>query len=321
MKRSLRHEFHQQREVHQLKLDALTIYTRYRGHHQLSVTDHQNLFRLEMVSALEAGGICATLREQDTIAAVCAIKPLTWDTQHFCLPMAKMSVAASPDCPPTALNNLIRDTLLVANKETCSLHVSCEVDIDDYICLNALLRQGAEIYDIKREYRWRSLKGIKAPKLLSQIREYRESDKEQCLKIMENTRFESRFTRDPLLSRPLANKLYQSWLEKILTSKKSERIALVMEKSGYVQACGALERKDFGYAGNNIKMMDGGIYISSHEATGSYYPVIYALAERSLARFDSVQTCVSLNNHRAVRVLERMNAGTASRRYALRLSL
>jgi len=314
-------EFHTIDGISDLDLGALVIHNRYRGHPQLTQADHQRLFRHELVSAVEVGGVCSTNSNKHGTAAACAIKPLGWDTQHFGLPMAKLSLAAAPGCPTSALSNLLRATFRIAKQEATGLHISCEIDIDDYLCLNTLLSLGAEILDIKREYRWTSLKGIQAPKFLSLVREYRANDKPQCIQLMPETHFESRFSRDSLLVETKTNKLYQIWLNTLLDSNESDRIALVMERNGRVQACGAIEQQNLSYAGLDVQMMNNGIYISSPEATGSYYPIIYALAERSLARFDSVQTCVSLNNRSASRVLEKMNVGTESTRYALRLCL
>lgn len=323
MKASLRPtrttELHQANQIQALDLTPLAIYTRYRGHPQLCQEDHQRLFRYELMSTVKADGVCSTINDQNGVIAACAIKPLDWDTQHFGLPMARMSLAAAPTCPPSALSNLLRDTINKMRQETSILHTSCEVDIDDYLCLNALLGLGAEILDIKREYRWRSLKGIKPPKFLSLVREYREDDRSQCLALMAGVYFESRFSRDISLPEAKTTRLYEIWLEKILNNTERGRIALVMEKGCRVQACGAIERHDLSYAGIDAQIMSNGIYLSSREATGCYYPIIYSLAERSLSQFKSAQTCVSLNNRAATRVLERMNAGTSSTRYALRL--
>tara|TARA_R100000789_G_scaffold100224_1_gene109345 strand:- start:9262 stop:10290 length:1029 start_codon:yes stop_codon:yes gene_type:complete len=314
-------EFHKIDRIAELNLDALNIYDRYRGHPQLSSTAHQRLFKHELVSAVESGGACSTISSKHEIVAACAIKPLSWDTQHFGLSMAKLSLAAASGCPASALNNLLRDTLRVANQKDNSLHISCEVDIDDYLCLNTLLDLGAEILDIKREYRWTSLKGIKAPKFLSQVREYDSHDKPKVMQLAVHNNFESRFSRDTHLAAAKTRKLYQIWLEKLLDGNEANRIALVIEKNGRVQACGAIEQQDLNYAGVDVQTMSNGIYISSPDAIGSYYPIIYSLAEHALARFDSVQTCVSQNNRSASRVLERMNTGAESTRYALRLKL
>jgi hypothetical protein len=313
-------EFHKADTIAELDLDTLVIHNRYRGHPQLSNTDHQRLFRRELGSAVEAGGVCGTISSKHGLIAACAIKPLDWDTQHFGLPMAKLSIAATPTCSPVALGDLLRDTLRIEKQKSLSLHISSEIDIDDYLCLNALLGLGAEIMDIKREYRWSTLKGIKSPKFLTQVRDYRPQDKKQVMQLLEEVSFESRFSRDRWLNQDKTAELYHIWLEKLLDRPERGRIALVMERNGRVQACGAIGKQDLRHSDVNLQLMSNGIYVSTLAATGSYYPVIYALAERSLVDFSSVQTCVSLNNHPASRVLEKMNAGTESTRYALRIS-
>lgn len=314
-------KFHKPEKISGLNLDALRIQTRYRGHPKLSQTDHQRLFRYELFSAVESGGICASISCENGITAVCAIKPLTWDSRHFGLPMAKLTLAAAPSTPPAILHSLLKETFSTREQETASLHISCEVDIDDYLCLNTLISFGAEILDLKRDYLWTSLKGIQAPKFLSRVRNYRPEDKAEVMQLLKESHFDSRFSRDQLLDQGKTDELYQIWLEKLLDGEENDRIALVMERNGRVQACGTIEKQDLSHAGVDIQLMSGGIYVSCAEAIGSYYPIIYSLTNRASVFCDSSQTCVSLNNHSATKVLEKMNLGTASIRYALRLTI
>lgn len=305
--------------IRALSLDELTINTRYRDHPELCQTDHERLFRYDLSSAIESGGICSITSSENKAVAACAIKPLSWDTRHFGHPMAKLTLAAAPECNPDSVLQLLETAITSMNKDKPHLHISCEVDIDDYNCLTPLLNLGAIILDIKREYRWTSFKGIKPPKFLSQIRDYRPEDKTRVMRILQQSDFKSRFTRDALLSPRKTAELYQIWLEKLLDGKEDDRIALVAERNGEVQACGTIEKHDLSHAGVNINMMSGGIYVSTPEARGSYYPIIYSLTEKASLICKTSQTCVSLNNHSAIRVLERMNFGTRSTRYALRL--
>ncbi|MBA3981361.1 MAG: hypothetical protein C0462_12250 [Alcanivorax sp.] len=277
------------------------------------------MFRHELVAALEAGGVCATLSDDQGLMAVCAIMPLAWDSAHFGLPMASLVVAAAPTCARDGLVGLLREALQRAAALQPIQHVSVDLDIDDYGCLNALLALGCEVVDIKRAFRWSSLKGVRSPKFLSQVRDCTPADRERVLGLLAETRFESRFSRDNLLSAQRVGALYQSWFEQLLVRDDPGVIALVFEKAGQVQACGVIAERDLEPMGVPVRFMEKGLYASSEAGVGGYFPVIYALAERALARYDAVQTSVSLNNHRAVRVLERMNAGTESTRYALRL--
>lgn len=310
--------FHKEDAISGLDLDSLVIHNRYRGHPELDDHDHQRLFRHTLLSTLNSGGICASINNESKLVAVCAIQPLEWDSMHFGIPMAKLVLAAERDCSATSLEQLLEATLSkITNPK--NLHISSEVDIDEYVVLNTLLRLGAEVVDVKREYRWTSLRGIKVPKFLSSIREYRIEDKPQVMQLLDESLFESRFSRDSLLSRDKVTSLYRVWLERLLAGRGTDSLALVMERHGKIQACGTLAKLDMHDAGVPVQIMSNGLYVASPNATGKYYSVIYALAEESLTKGISAQTCVSLNHHAATRVLEKMNVGTRSIRYALRL--
>jgi hypothetical protein len=313
--------FHTLEETSRLNLSALTIHTSYRGHPQLNHSDHQNLLRYDLSSAIEAGGISASISHDGKTYAVCAVKPLTWDTQHFGIPMAKLSVAASPCCSPENLEELLKDTLFASRKQPSGLHVSCEIDIDDYPCLNVLLDLGAKILDIKREYLCTSIKAVRAPKLLSRVRNYEAVDKPMVMHLLKSSSFETRFSRDPMLNPEKVSEMYRIWIEKLLDGSASDRVALVMEKNGEIQACGAIAKTDLTMTGVGLQLMNGGVYISSRIGTGGYYPILYSLIANAEQLNLTSQTCVSLNNHPATKVLEKMNVGTSSIRYAMRLTI
>lgn len=316
--------FHSAEGVRRLGLARLALFPRYRGLPLLCPQDHEQLFRHELCMAVDAGGICATVDDESCpgahrLAAVCAVTPLDWDSAHFGMPMANLVIAAAPDCARERITSLVHAALSALAASQPLRHVSVDLDIDDYNCLNALLAMGCEVVDIKRHFHWSSLKGVRPPKFLSRVREYRHADRARVLRLLEGARFESRFSRDPLLPQAEVKALYQCWFEQLLDQSGDDVIALVFEKEDGVQACGVIAEKDLQSAGVPVKFMDKGLYVSGPQGVGGYFPMIYALAERALSRYDAVQTCVSLNNYPAVRVLERMRAGTASTRYALRM--
>lgn len=308
-------------DIHNLDLERLSIFNRYRGHYELDRSDHLRLFRHELTEAIKSGGFFTSISHNQGTSGVCAIQPLAWDSKHFGLPMSKMTLAATPESNEACLFNLVNESLNFAKHKHQALHISCEIDIDDYLCVNTLLKCGAEIMDIKREYRFPRQKKIRAPKFLSMVREYKPEDKNDIMNILRKSKFETRFSRDRYLDHEKTKQLYQIWIENLLDSNAEDRIALVMEKNGHVQSCGTIERTDLNYAGVNVQLMSGGIYISTIHATGNYYPIIYSLIEKASKISNTSQTCVSLNNHSATKVLEKMNLGTPSTRYSLRIAL
>lgn len=307
-------------DINRISLERLVAYSRYRDHPRLTEGEQKQLLRHELAAATRHGGVFANI-ENNRAAAICAITPLDWDSRHFGFPMAKLTLASAPECPSSMLSHLIRTTLQETAQQAPSLHISVEIDIDDYKGLNALFGQGFEMMDIKREFRWTSLKGVTPPKFLSRVRSYQSSDKKQVMSLLSKCAFAGRFSRDPYIPSNKVTEMYAIWLSRLLDSTAHDSIALVLEKDGVVQACGVTEHVDLSSSGIPIQFMDKGLYLSSPEVVGSYYPVIYGLATHALARHDSVQTSVSLNNHSATRVLERMRGGTQTTRVALRLCM
>lgn len=303
-----------------LDFGQLVIHNRFRGHPELEPDDHILLFQHEIANALTSGGKCYAMLHGKTLQAICAVSPLSWDSQHFGKEMAKMTISCSHDLPTQSLR-LLAEKTIDASVANSPAHISCEVDIDNYLCLNTLLSMGAEILDLKREYRAKSVKHLSTPKFMSKVRPYTLTDRNGVLEILNTSRFATRFSRDSTLSADRSKKLYLDWMEKILDRPDQERIALVVEKAGKIQACGTIEEQDLSPAGVDVQLMSGGIYVSRPDATGYYYPVLYGLINAALAHYQTAQTCISLNNHPAVRVMEKMNFGTESTRYALRLKV
>lgn len=303
-------------EIGGITLSRLAIRTRYRGF--LSREDEVALFRGDLLSALEAGGICLAARDESGIAAITAVAPLAWDSRHFGVPMGRLLIAADAGCSGAVLMEVVEAAVSQARARLGLCHLSAEMDIDDYACLNALLGRGFELLDVKRQYRWSSLAGVRAPKFLSRVRPYEAKDRVRVMDMVEAARFESRFSRDPALDRTAVNRLYRMWFEQLL-DEPGRAIVVVFERAGQVQGCGAVERVELQVPGHAARLMDRGLYVSGPGGVGGYYPVIYGLAARALATYDMVQTSVSLNNHAATRVLEHMRGASASIRYALRL--
>ena len=305
--------------ISDLDLSQLAIYSKYRGHPLINEKDHQALLRQDLTTSLNAGGLCTGIVKNTAVQAVCALRPLEWDSKHFGTPMASLTVAASRGCNENDLAGLLTYALSLHEPHSSGLHVSCEIDIDDYTCLNTLLGLGANILDLKREYRCTSLSRVRKPKFLSRVRAYHASDKTAVMALLDQSAFETRFSRDQALSAEKTASMYRLWLERLLDTQDEDRIAMIMERGADILACGAIERRDFSASGIDLQIMNGGIYISSPVGTGGYYPILYSLIAEAEDRGMTSQTCVSLNNHAATRVLERMNVGTASARYALRL--
>lgn len=294
----------------------------YRGLKALDDSQHRMILAAKLRAALEAGGVCHGLgTEAGDVVSVCAVSPLEWDSSHFGLPMARLFVASSPGIESASIRSLAETALAEAADSFSLRHVSASIDIDDYECANALLASGFEILDIKRSFFWSRLDGVPTPKFLSRVSEYGRAEREEVLSLLDDISFDTRFSRDPRLPQDKVVAMYRLWLKQLLDQAEKGQgcIALVFRKAGRIRACGVIGETDLAAYGVPVTFMDKGLYASSREGIGGYFPVIYQLARLSLARGMVARTMVSLNNHGAVRVLEAMRSGSASTCYEMRL--
>lgn len=305
-----------------LELGGSSRFSGYRGLRTLDDSHHRMILAGALRSALKVGGVCHGISDETgSVVAVCAVSPLEWDSSHFGLPMARLFVASSPGIEPASIRSLAETALAEAGGSFPLRHVSASIDIDDYECANALLASGFEILDIKRSFSWSRLDGVPMPKFLSCVREYERADRAEVLSLLDDISFDTRFSRDPQLPQDKVVAMYRLWLKQLLerAEKGQGCIALVFRKAGRIRACGVIGETDLAAYGVPVTFMDKGMYLSSREGIGGYFPVIYQLARLSLERGMVARTMVSLNNHAAVRVLEAMRSGSASTCYEMRL--
>lgn len=302
---------------------GLQLFSRFRRHPGFSVADQLTIFRHELLEALDQHGFCEALFLEDRIIAVVAVRLLSWDSDHFGLPMARMHIAAAETATADAISELVNSAAAQFRRRSAAQHYSLEVDIDDYSCLNGALGAGFQVMDLKRTYCARRLReDIDFIRLSSRVRPFREEDRDAVRALVAQVDFVSRFSRDCTLDGDRARTLYQRWFERLLREGDSAVIALVFQRAGKVAACGVIEETDLFRYGVSKRFFSGGLYASASSGAGGYIPVMHALTTEAARRHGIVDTTVSLNNTAPCRVLEsfRSYSGTVTR-YALRLYL
>lgn len=309
-------------DVSNLDLSLLEIYSCYQTMQFCHAEVKEALFRQELVEAVEAGGFCMAITISSEVVAVCAIKPLHWDSAHFGIGMAQLLLAASSrSCLRDALSQMLMLSVNKAKRSLGICHVSIEMSIDHYHCINPVLALGFEIMNVKRYYNASDVGRIKKPRFLSLVRDYQESDRDVVMNLIEPVEIESRFTRDGILSAVKVREMYRIWLSRSLEQRGSGSIALVFERHGSVEACGVISRKSFPYLEKPVEFMDKGLYVSNRKGVGGFSPVLYELMSRSVERYGAVQTCTSLNNGAAAKIIEGLNSRLSVSAYCLRLYL
>lgn len=309
-----------QSDLKHIDLSRLNSFSSFKG---LATFDNEaaTIFRAEqLTSTLEAGGLCWFLGSLASPQAVCSIKPLVWDSQHFGLPMGQMVIMSSPEAYDQQCRRLIRVALEEQSQLLRLRHLTTEVDIDHYTTLNALLSHSFEIMDLKQYLRCQTLKDIPIPNDISRVRQYHASDKSAVLHMAEEVRFKTRFSRDIYLSEEKTNKMYVLWLKKHIENKETTELTYTYIKDEKIIACASCGINSFTTSTNKkFTLAEKGLYLSNPPGQGANYAIAYSVFKSCLEKYNIIQPCVSLNNKIETSALEKIGAKAALFFYSLRI--
>lgn len=302
-------------EIDALQIESPIIQTRYSDHSHISNNLLIEIFKKKAKETILKNGSVHSLIVDNKIEAIFVFQPLLWDTKHFGQSMARLEIHSKKTLT-TSISPAIEQTLKKIY-DNGIVHVSIDVDLGNYHLLNALIKDHSfEIMDIKREFRWLSLSRVDEPKLLSRIERYSTQYKNDVLNLLADIEITSRFSNDISVSPAKVKEMYRIWVKNLLSDPDS--LCLIYKKNQKIVAFGAISKTVLHSSAEAIEIYDKGIYFSNKTGTGAYYPIIYKLADLALKRTRSVQTSVSISNHAAIRVLEKLNGSTSITKASLR---
>lgn len=302
-----------------LSLDELTVYSRFRRHPGFS-RDDIALVNAAVIQKSIADGVSGFFIGSGTVVrALAVINPTPWESDFFGLPMGRLHCYAADSVSDDELTQLVGETLRQAVNGDWIRHVSSDVDIDDYRVLNALLRNGFDVLDLKRTYFTNRLSaGSDYERFLGSVRAYCADDSVAVDAIVAAARFDTRFTRDCYLDAHKSALMYRDWFDRLISDAGRSSQVVVFERQGRVVGCGGIGEMDFSSYGLARKMRTGSLYACSSDGVGGYGPVLYCLTRDALRSHGLVETTVSLNNAAAVRVVEGVRPNRSVTSYALR---
>jgi len=298
----------------------LDFFSRFRRHPGFSVDDLFSICSHDAMSVMlkaRCGVVC--IDGNDRISLILAITDLPWESDFFGIPMGRLYLFKAPSFPLDRLSVLVSDLVQTSVRDHGIVHVSIDVDIDDYSVLNCLIKHDFEILDLKRTYFTNFLEVESIYKKgLSSVRGYVPDDFSAVDEILKEVSFETRFTRDRYLDRCVADQMYREWFYRSLEKSGKTANVAVYERLGRVVACGGIGELDFSRYGLAKKLRTGSIYACSRRGVGGYGPVLYQLTSDALRTHGLVETTVSLNNSAAVRVVEGVRPNRSVTTYCLR---
>lgn len=301
-----------------LDLYSLTDFSRLRRYPGFSAQDLEKILWADFQDWLNKGGKYQTLEKNGSTTALACLHPLEWDSAHFSMPMSRLQLLGSSHTSIEQYKALTQE-LLDSQDKSDGQHISVEVDIDNYNALNALTALGFEVLDLRRTYCTNRMRhDIDFVRMINRTRYYHPNDYSQVMRLVRETDFPSRFSRDPHLQPKKVKSLYEKWFHNLLADPNAN--AIVYERQGAILACGAIGQVNYAYAGLAQCLRTGSLYAGSAKAVGAYTPVLFRLIMDALDSHGLVDTTVSMNNVTVCKILEGFRSyKSAAAAYSLRL--
>lgn len=304
-------------------LEDLFRFHHYRNHRLFRPEEIRDLACTEMQNLLRSKDILGyAITSGEVMVAVCLLGGLEWDTEFFGAKMARLDCWASDALPEEYIETLIKRTLDLAKRKDFS-HVSFHVDADDYRVFNAAVGAGFRLRDTKRTFVARksdrmNFHGVR----LFKPRPYASSDREAVLDLFRNSKFVSRFARDPSISEEKSRLLNVRWIESLIDKDAGEVISLVVERGDKIVAATSVVGRHIRSGISARKILTDGIFACSPKASGSYLAVMRGLVETSREQgYDLIETKVSLNNLPVNRALQFIGGDAVTCHFALHKTL
>jgi len=302
-------------------IDSINRFSKYRRHPSFSKAEKREIFTQEVLNLCIKNNYIYNIEEESIIKAILVIEKSIWDSKHFGIEMAKMYFFADSNISVDSLVELLKEAIIDLKKDNIK-HISIDVDIDNYLILNLLISVGFQVMDIKRTYLGNIIgKNPAYEKMLHRVRPYQATDLAAIEKILEHTKYETKFTRDARLDANKSQDVYKYWFYKLIEQSHTTSQVVVFENKEGVVACGAIGEFDFHQLGVNKKMRSGSVYACLPQGIGAYGTVLYRLTMDAIASHGLVETTVSLNNTSAVRVVEGMRPNHTITTLAMRMLL
>lgn len=306
-------------EIFEFSLSDLCFFSRYRRHPGFSSEEVNRIAMSEFYRSVKDAVAGFYVRSSEKVLAASVLTESEAETDFFGVGMGRLSCWVSGQTDSSLIYELVDRTLDAARRLSPIRHVSAEVDIDNYVVLNCLIRAGFEILDIRRTYFTNTLRESRTyEKFLGNVRRYEPSDTDSVISILDQAKFETRFTRDRFLSGDLAEQFYRRWFLRLLSMMGHQSQAVVYVRNGKVVGCGGIGEKSFSDCGVMRSIRTGSLYACLPEGIGGYGAVLYWLTRDALTSHDVVETTVSLNNASAIRVVEGVRPNRSITTYAMR---
>ncbi len=292
------------------RLDALVDaypYKPYRHYRIASRRVQSAVMQAELAKASQTPGYQVGAAGHHETAAFALVRPLSWDSHFFGVPMARLECVLREAAAGAAEVEAAIGDVLTRCRAAGLHHVSMKVDADDGVALCAAERQGFRLMDTLLTY-FTHPKSPTPPVVreVGTIRDFQPADAEALLEISRDayTGFEGRFQRDPHVPADKAAEFYLEWARQCVAGTMAERIRVSESASGTVIGWAGARRVEPFSSVSGSNMWIGSLGACGRDTPGAYLGLIRDFAATNHAARELSETTTPASNVTTANIYE-----------------
>lgn len=252
------------------------------------------LFAREVVDLLGGGNLRAWMAfEGSDPLGMLGLEPLSWDSQHFGMPMGRLwpaSVMSHEGAQATMASQSLLSTALDECAQKGIQHLAARVDGENVPFVHALERQGFLLMDTLVTYLYRRAKDrVPEGRAIYRVRLFEDKDLEAIMDIARQGQYKGRFTQDPWVSQDRVMRMYEAWAQRSCEKIVADEV-LVAEAGAEVRGFLGYRKNQFFTEQTGLELWGGGLGVVSRQGVGAYASLLRAAVLRDFeGRDESVQ--------------------------------
>ena len=287
----------------------------YRNYRVLSRRRQDAVMRAEFEAALAQTGGFGLLGE----GAAVLVRPQTWDSAFFDLPMARLYLVHG-GAPSDAVLRSLLDEAFVACRERAIRHLSVRIDVADAAAIHALEDAGFRMMDALATYIYPLKRPAPEPiKEMGVLRLYQPEDRDQILEITREAYrgFRGRYHLDPHLPHERSDALYVEWARKACDGEWADVVLVTENGDGMVHGWASYKQIEPVSTVGETAIRGGGLGACRRDKPGAYAGLLRAATERIHGSGAVTEMQTQIFNFATIRLYESVNTRFVRADYTL----
>jgi hypothetical protein len=278
----------------------------YRQYRILSRRRQQELLGLEVDRALEGGG-SALLADDASGCAALVLRPLSWDSEFFGVPMGRVDYLLRAGEDPRGAMAAAVAAGSEESRRRGIHHLAARVDVADMDGIEAFETHGYGLKDALISY-FHDVKRERLPEMraMGVVRPFRAEDTNEVVDIAREAYrdFRGRFHFDRHLPLDRSNELYVEWARRCCTGEMADVVYVTESSGGRLIGFSAIRKLEPVSSIGTMPLYGGGLGACRPDSHGAFGALVRAVVHDAKDRGAGLDIQTQSHNFPAVRLYE-----------------